>query len=426
MGVLEILLSSFESLKVNRVRSSLTMTGIVVGIAAIIATISMGDGMKVQLSKDVANFGRNAIFVYGERDPKTGRWPKPFDMDDVRLISAIDGVERITISKWMGSVTLQYGSKVWRATVEGVTPEYLTIRNREVEEGRFISAFDIRNSSKVCVITEGVEESLFPAGDYLGKEIALRGRIFKVVGKVKPFTLQSLFGQWFNEKENHVFIPATTAMNMDETEFFGGIFLQYSDSLLQRENLLREIMEWIDRLLTGRIGEEPKEVLEIKERIERILDLRKGPGNLYIVNSLDDYVRDIRRTLFMVAVVLSGIAALSLLVGGIGVMNIMAVSVTERTREIGIRKAVGARNRDVLWQFLAEAVALCLVGGAVGIVLGAVVARAVSIIAGMPTLISPWAILLGFLFTSSVGVIFGIHPAYRASRMDPVEALRYE
>jgi len=423
---LETLKASAEMLKGNKIRSSLTMLGIVIGIAATVGAVSMGEGMKLQLARDLTSFGHSAIFVYRERDPATGRWPPMLDLEDARLISRIQGIKKIAPSRW-GNANIRYGTKRWQSSMEGVTPEYGEVRNRSLESGRFITYYDVREGAKVCVITDGIEEELFPDGNYLGKKIEINGRIFEVVGKARSFKLQSVFGQPLNSRENHVFIPITAAMEMSRSEDIDSIFLEYSPDLQwDIYSTPARIMRRAAAFFSPSFDDETPEVNEIKSRIERLLLLRKGARYPYVVSTLNDYVRDIRRTLWVATVVLGSIAVLSLLVGGIGIMNIMIISVTERTREIGIRKAVGARRGDILRQFLTETLFLSLAGGVSGIAVGFLASRTTAALSDIPIAVPWWSALLGFAFASLVGIASGLYPAYRAATLDPIEALRYE
>ena len=414
-----------DILRTNKIRAGLTLIGVVIGIGAIITTLTIRQGMRLGL-EDLAGFNRNTISIYRERDPVSGRWPPMFDLEDARHTSRIQGIKKIALSRG-GIVDVRHGRRSGEFFLQAVTAEYADLRNLELESGRFITHYDVRDGHKVCIITDKVEAELFPNKVYLGKKIEINRRIFEVVGKVKSSRSSSVFGQTLNRDENHIFIPITATNQMNGSRHFDRILLEYSPDLRwEIYNAPITMVRKALRFFRFTSTEETSEVKEIVSRIESILLLQKGAGHRYAIITPKHYVKDIGRTLRVATVVLGGVAALSLLLGGIGIMNIMTDSVRERSQEIGIRKAIGARKGNIFGQFLAETLFLSLTGGIGGIVLGFFSSQITDAFWGIPTAFPWWSALIGLAFASLVGLIFGIYPAYRAATLNPTKALRHE
>jgi putative ABC transport system permease protein len=409
MTVAEAFLVALRGLAANRLRTALTMLGIVIGVAAVIAMTSIGEGAQRRVTKQITRLGTNLVFVFPRRPTPTelvglsGRSDGLVTADADAIAAEVPGVvaQAPTISITPGTATRL--DRAFDGSIEGTTPSYAAVRNFRVERGRFLTQADLDEWRQVTVIAADVVEALFPDGaDPIGQEIRVSGERFVVVGVMEP--KGQVFFTNFDEK---IFIPMTTASK----RLTGNTRV----SSIQVEARSAEV------------------VAETRAAVEALLDKRHQGVPDYRIRSQDEFLTTLRQTITTFHLLLGGIAAISLLVGGIGIMNIMLVSVTERTREIGVRKAVGATRGDVMRQFLIEAVAISAVGGMAGILvgvgLGEVVARLLS--EGLPgdpweSVVSVSAVGIAVTFAVGVGVVFGLYPAARAAALDPVEALRYE
>jgi putative ABC transport system permease protein len=413
MNLLRSLQTAFANLRANKLRSALTMLGIIIGVSAVIVMVSLVEGARAMVVGEFERLGSKLIIVAyqltPEQERKTTRRLPGLTMDDVRAIRReCLLIQDVSAEMPTGAATkAAYADRESTTSAIGVQPSYLWLRNRQLDRGRFLSEEDERNWAKVCVIGSRVRADLFPGEDPLGKTIEVLGSTLTVVGTLAKK------GKAAGQDEDAVILaPITTIQKrMAGIEIVGVIFAQPRDNS-QVEPAMQEIWECLMRRH------------------------QNAPG--FKVDSQENILKAIGRVLSIFGLVLGGIAGLALIVGGIGVMNIMLVSVTERTREIGIRKAVGARRRDILWQFLIEAATLTAVGGSGGILIGAGVAKLIGVVSrelmpadvnngmGIPTFLPLWAILGAFAFSATIGLFFGIYPAVRASRLEPVAALRYE
>ena len=399
---------SFRSLRANKMRSALTMLGMIIGVAAVIVMVAIGEGARRRIADQIASTGSNLLLVLrgsttsGGLRAGSGSAPSLTIADARAIAREVPSVLRVSpTSRSSGPVV--YGNQNWSTILQGVSPEFLDIRDWKITSGRVFTQQEMDASSKVCLLGVTVAENLFGAEDPVGKIIRIKRAPFTVIG-VLDRKGQSPNGQ---DQDDTVILPVTTLLKKlsgtAHAGSIGAILVQAVDG--------------------SRVKEAEEDVAVLFRQRHRI-----GPGQEddFTVRNLSemlDLAESAARTMSML---LGGIASVSLLVGGIGIMNIMLVSVTERTREIGIRMAVGARERDILSQFLIEAVLLAITGGAVGIILGTAGALLVSRFSGWSTSISAGAVLLAFGFSAGVGVFFGFYPARKASRMDPIEALRYE
>lgn len=407
MHLKEEFIVGFRGISVNKLRSALTMLGIIIGVAAVISMVSITEGARKRVSQSIEDLGSNLIMVLPEKysggtKKLGGGRSRGLTYGDSLAIAKIPYVDNvapiITIP-----VKLKYIKKDYNVTIEGTLPSYQAVRNFYVKTGRFISLRDIEGCLQTVVIGKTIGEDLFPDNDPVGKEIKIGDNRFVVIGVMEEKGQVAFVN--FNEK---VFIPITTAIKR-----FSGTDLV--------SNLQIQV---IDRDVTKKAMIKVQEVL--LNRHQRVFDFR--------LVSQEEFLKTIEQTTLTFKLMLGGIAAISLLVGGIGIMNIMLVSVTERTREIGIRKALGATRGDILGQFLVESVTISFIGGALGILLGILLGMAMSDIMARsfpaggewPLVISPASIATGFLFSVTVGIFFGIYPAHKASGLDPVDALRYE
>ena len=399
---------SFRSLRANKMRSVLTMLGMIIGVAAVIIMVAIGAGANERIAAQIASVGSNLLLVLPGSTTsgglRTGHGSTPtLTMDDAKAIGKELPAVALASPSSRSSGPVVYGNQNWSTILQGVSPEYFEMRDWMTLEGRYFTTQEMDAAVKVCLLGTTVAGYLFGSEDPVGKIVRIKRAPFTVVGVLESKG-QSPNGQ---DQDDIVIVPVTTLLKKlagsAHAGSIGVVLVQAVDG--------------------DRVKEAEQEVTSLLRQRHRI-----GPGqdDDFSVRNLSEMLALAESATRIMSLLLGGIASVSLVVGGIGIMNIMLVSVTERTREIGIRMAVGARERDILSQFLIEAVLLALTGGAIGIVLGAAGAVLISRLAGWSTLISPAAAFLAFGFSAAVGVFFGFYPARKASRMDPIEALRYE
>jgi putative ABC transport system permease protein len=408
MGIWQSIIEAFESLSANKARSALTILGIVIGVGAVIALVSIGRGAQSTITGSIEGIGTNLLFVFrgGSEDVRN---PKPITLEDAQAIAdpfqapSVIGVA--PVMQGSGKVTAAGESTTTQIT--GVTPDYAPVRNYKLSEGQFIVESQLLGRSSVVVLGTDVADKLFGRTQGLvGETVRIEGQPFRVIG-----ILESRGGSAFSNEDNVAIIPLTTAQVR----------------LLRRSN-----RDQVDVIFVQAIS--PETVSAASEEVTQILRTRHRTAigaDDFTILSQQDFVATASTITGVLTIFLGGIAAISLLVGGIGIMNIMLVSVTERTREIGLRKAVGAKKTDILIQFLAESAVLSLIGGIIGIGLGWAISMVVGqIAAANNATLNPYlsldTILLATLFSTAVGLFFGIYPANRAASLEPVEALRYE
>jgi putative ABC transport system permease protein len=400
---------AFRSLRANKMRSALTMLGMIIGVAAVIIMVAIGQGANERISEQIASVGSNLLLVLpgsttsGGLRSGFGGTPT-LTMADARAIGKeLPASVRLATPAVRTSAPVVYGNQNWSTIIQGTGPEYLEMRDWTVSSGRNFTAQETEASSKVCLVGMTVAENLFGGEDPVGKIVRIKRAPFTVVGVLERKG-QSPQGQ---DQDDIIIIPITTLQKKIYASAHAGtvgvIMVQAVDG--------------------DSVNEAERQVTSLLRQRHRI---GQGQDDDFSVRNLSEMLALAETATRIMSLLLGGIASVSLVVGGIGIMNIMLVSVTERTREIGIRMAVGARERDILSQFLIEAVLLALTGGAMGIVLGAAGAVLISRFAGWSTVISPAAVFLAFGFSAAVGVFFGYYPARKASRMDPIDALRYE
>ncbi len=408
MNITASFFEALESLASNKLRSGLTILGIVIGVAAVIAMISIGRGAENSITGSIQGIGTNLLFVFrgGNEDVRN---PKPLTLGDANAIN--DPFQAPSVANvspmLMGNGKVSYGGESVVTSIEGVTPAFAEVRNYRVTEGEFISEEHILGRSSVVLLGPDVAEKLFGRKEGLvGETVRIEGQPFRVLG-----VLESKGGSSFSNQDDRVMVPFTTA---------------------QARLIRRSTPDQVDLLMVQAVSAQA--VPQAAEEIAQILRYRHrteiGADDFTILTQ-QDFLDTARTITNILTIFLGGIAAISLLVGGIGIMNIMLVSVTERTREIGLRKALGARRIDILVQFLTESIVLSLFGGLVGIALGWLISFVVGQIAAANNAdINPAigldTILLATLFSSAVGLFFGLYPANRAASLEPVEALRYE
>jgi putative ABC transport system permease protein len=408
MDFLQTLKIALRALRTNKMRSFLTMLGIIIGIAAVIAMMAIGSGARYVISQQIASIGSNIILVLpgsttsgGLRTGMGGA--QSLTSDDVKAImSECPSVEMAAPSVRSSGLAV-FGNMNWTTVIMGTTPEFFSIREWSLTSGRSIEQQDVDGAAKVCLLGQTVAENLFGSVDPVGKIIRLKKIPFTVIGLLERKG-QSPQGQ---DQDDSIFVPLRTAqrnlVRSRETNTVGAVMVK-----ARSEDLL------------GRAEEEVQSLLNQRHRITN------GKDPDFSTRNLSEILAVAEQSSKAMSLLLGVVASISLIVGGIGIMNIMLVSVTERTREIGIRMAIGARKNDILLQFLTEAVLLTMIGGLTGIILGAAGATIVSNLLSWPTLISVESITLASLFSAMVGIFFGYYPARKAASLNPIDALRYE
>jgi putative ABC transport system permease protein len=384
-----ILKVAFRALRRNKLRTALTMLGIIIGVGAVIAMVGFGNGAKAQVQATIAALGQNVIMVFSGSINRNGVYTGSggagtLTVEDAHAIEKeVPGVVAVSPEVRSGA-QIMAGNNNWSTSVMGEGVGYLTIRQWELADGVMFTDAHVRSAAKVCVLGKTTADKLFPEEDPVGKTIRIRNVPMRVLGVLRAKGA-SMFG---SDQDDTILVPYTTGMKR-----FTGV------STLRCINVQAATFE---------------QILEV------------GRDDDFILRNQQEISETMNAITNVLTALLASIASVSLLVGGIGIMNIMLVSVTERTREIGIRMAVGARGRDILLQFLIEAVALSSTGGIVGILCGVGGAKLITTIYEWPTLVSADSIVIAFAFSAVVGVFFGFYPARKASQLDPIDALRYE
>ena len=408
MKFLQSFLEALESLSANKLRSGLTILGIVIGVAAVIAMVSIGRGAENSITGSIQGIGTNLIFVFRNSSEEV-RNPKPITLADAEAVSdpfqapSVEGVAPIL----QGDGKISYGGETTVTQISGITPAYGPVRNYNVSEGEFINEEHILGRSSVVLLGPDTAEKLFGRFEGItGETVRIEGQPFRVIGVLEPKG-----GSGFSNEDDQAMVPLTTA---------------------QTRLLRRSTRDRVDLLIVQAAS--AAQVPQATEEIAQILRTRHRTeigADDFTVLTQQNFLDTVRTITQVLTIFLGGIAAISLLVGGIGIMNIMLVSVTERTREIGLRKALGARRLDILTQFLTESAVLSLFGGLIGIALGWTISYIVGRIAAannapIDPSIGLDTILLATVFSTAVGLFFGLYPANRAAGLEPVEALRYE
>lgn len=400
----ESILIAFAGLKANKLRAMLTMLGIIIGVGAVIAMVSIGMGVRDKVESSIAGLGSNLLVVTpgaassGGSRQAAGSGITLNEKDAVAIAQEIGGVNLVApaVSR---SYQVVFGNQNWTTSVQGTTPDILGVRNYTMEEGTFFTNQDVETRARVAVLGKTVAENLFNGGTPIGQTIRINNAPFQVIGVLEAKG-ESVGGN----QDDMIIIPLKTA----QERLMGITYVQNINIQASGTDVINQAQEDVATLLRARHKLAPTTPDDFTVR------------NMVAVMATAD------ATTGMITLLLGVVAGLSLLVGGIGIMNIMLVSVTERTREIGIRKALGARYHNILLQFLIEAVVISVAGGVLGIGLGIVSSYAVSTVAGWKTIISSLSIIAAFGFSVMIGLFFGIYPARKAALLDPIEALRYE
>jgi putative ABC transport system permease protein len=399
---------SFRALRVNKMRSALTMLGIIIGVGAVITMLAVGTGAKQRLGDQLASIGSNLIMIVPGASTAGGvrmgaGTQSTLSISDADAIGKECPAVLYVAPVLSGVAQVVYGNQNWSTGINGTTTNMLYVRDWPLMAGRPFSGEEIRSAAKVCLLGQTVVDNLFGGIDPIGQIIRIKNVPFTVIG-ILDAKGQDPGG---HDQDDTIYVPVTTA----QKKLFGTTF----------PGMVRIIM--VKAKSTEDLAAAEKQINELLRQRHHI-----GPkqDDDFTVRNLTSMMQAAEQQTRIMALLLGSIASVSLLVGGIGIMNIMLVSVTERTREIGIRMAIGAKTWDIRLQFIIEALILSLIGGVVGLVMGLAASELVSLLAGWSTVVSPFSILLAFGFSGLVGIFFGFYPAYKASLLDPIEALRYE
>ncbi|TCV82511.1 ABC transporter permease [Sulfurirhabdus autotrophica] len=407
MKKLALMAEAWGAMALNRMRAGLTMLGMIIGVASVVLMLAIGQGAQSTVNDSIASMGANLFIILSGATTSgglrfgSGTTPT-LTLEDSQAISKLTTIKAVA-PIYSGTAQLAYGANNWSTSVSGTTQQYLEVRNWSLDSGQSFNASDVRAASKVVLIGQTVAKNLFGEEDPVGKTIRIKNSPFLVIGLLSNKG-QSLDGR---DQDDTALVPVTTA----QTKLFGNPFpgtVRYIMAQAISDNMMEEAEQDI------------AQALRLRHRIS------VNAEDDFTVRNLAALAETAASATKVLSFMLGAIASISLLVGGIGIMNIMLVSVTERTREIGIRMAIGARRKDILLQFLLEAVMICVMGGLAGVLLGVMGAWLVSKFAEMTVVVTLNSIGISFLFAAATGIFFGFYPARKAAYLKPVEALRYE
>jgi putative ABC transport system permease protein len=405
MKMLNIILSAFRALQRNKMRSFLTMLGIIIGVGAVIAMLAIGQGAEISVKDQIAALGSNVLIIFPGSQQQGGIRGGAGTMTTLTEDDATAVAKECPAVAYVSPGARANGQAIagdmnWATSIEGGSADYLSIRQWGLADGEFFSDADVKTAAKVCVLGKTVVDNLFPETSPIDQTIRIRNVPFKVIGVLLKKG-QNAMGQ---DQDDVILAPYTTVLKR-----------------LSRFPFLRQILV---------SATSPNTMTQAQNQITELLRLRhklvSNDADDFTIRNQTDIATMATATTEILTILLASIASVSLLVGGIGIMNIMLVSVTERTREIGIRMSIGARGKDILTQFLIEALVLSLLGGILGILLGVAGSMVISKLAQWPTIITPFSIILSFGFSFAIGIFFGYYPARKAAMLNPIDALRYE
>ena len=404
MKIFATLRIALRALRRNKLRTFLTMLGMVIGVGAVIAMVSVGNGAKAQVEAQIASLGQNVVLIFSGSTSRGGvrtGWGRAgtLTIEDAEAIRKEIPQVAAASPEVRGFNQVASGNDNWYTSVLGESEDYLDIRSWPLQEGAMFTDQDVRGATKVAVVGSTTARQLYGDASPVGQIIRIKNAPFRIVGELSSKGL-SVMG---SDQDDVVIVPYTSSMK----RLGGGTMLRSISAQAASEKELANVQQ---------------EVVDLLRQRHRI---QPGRDDDFTVRTQQEIAEAATATSKVMTVLLAAIASVSLLVGGIGIMNIMLVSVTERTREIGIRMAVGAHGRDILMQFLIEAVTLSVIGGVIGIALGVGTSKALAAYMNWPTLTSPSSIVIAFIFSAAVGIFFGFYPARKASHLDPIDALRY-
>ncbi len=405
MNLREVLRVTLQALSVNKMRTTLTMLGIIIGVAAVICTVAIGEGASNQVQEQIRGLGDNIIFIAAGSVNLHGvhmgsQATKSLTLGDATAIQREIQLVKL-VSPGVGApVQVVYAGQNWFTSMRGVAPSYLQIRNWPLQQGSSFSQVDVDDAADVCLIGQTVAQNLFGSQNPVGQTIRIKQLPFRVIGEL-AMKGESPFGQ---DEDDTIIAPYTTVQKK-----ISGI-------------------DWLQYIMCSAVSTDaiPPAIQQIEALLRQRHKLRADEDDDFIIRSPNDLAQAQAQAGRVMTLELASIASVSLLVGGIGIMNIMLVSVTERRRELGVRRAIGATRRDIRRQFLSEAVILSMMGGMVGVIAGVVFARVVSGMLSWPTQVSSFAVGVAVAFSAAVGIFFGYYPARQAAQLDPIETLRYE
>jgi putative ABC transport system permease protein len=408
MRLLDIQVMALHALGKNKIQTALTMLGIVIGVSAVIAMVSLGQGAQKLVEQQVASMGTNVLQIQGGGNWQGGGARGSAEQSQALTEADVDAIRREIPTVALATPIVQaqgqfvFGNQNASSRIEGSNETYLSVRGWKMGEGEFFTESDVRSAARVVVLGKTIADTLFPGSESVGQTIRIRNLPYRVIGVLAPKG-QSATGQ---DQDNTAIMPYTTI----------------------QKKMLAARLPRIERISVSAVS--PEATSAAKEQIEVLLrerhEIRPGQADDFRVNNITEIAEAAQQTTRIMTLLLGSIAAVSLIVGGIGIMNIMLVSVTERTREIGIRMAIGSRGSYIRLQFLAESVILCMVGGLIGVLFGVGLSVAIASFMGWPSFISAEAATIAFLFSAVTGIFFGYYPAHKAASLDPIEALRYE